>query len=338
MDTITQITLGAAVGEAFLGKKIAYRAAAWGAVLGTVPDLDVFASPFLDSITELQFHRGFTHSILFCMLASPFFGWLINRFHQKQNIGWRMWTLTVFMVFATHIFIDVLTTYGTQVFYPFSSLPLTTDSIFIIDPLYTLPMLAGITAALFWNRLSSKRRIANYLGLTISSFYLVWGLGIKPHVNSVFESSFNNQFGRYEHIKTTPNGPTSFLWNGYIIHDDTLYHAVYSIFDKSKRLEFTAIPRNTQLISSHLNDPALDVLLWFSRGFYTVTQTDEGLFFYDLRFGRNDFWLQDDGEYVWANKILFNEDGEASGIRQTFPSFNTRSQNYSRFLKRLWGE
>lgn len=336
MDTITQITLGASVGEALLGKKTGYKGAAWGAFLGTFPDLDVLGSVALDSVGELQFHRGFTHSILFCFIASPLFGWLIHRIHKQDKAGWRSWTLAVFLIFATHILIDVFTSYGTQIFYPFSNLPVTTDSVFIIDPLYTLPLLAGLVTALLQKKNSTKRRIANYAGLAVSSLYLMWGLAIKPHVNSVFESSFHQQFGCSEQIKTIPNGPTTFLWNGYIIKDDTLYHSLYSIFDESTELEFTRIPRNSHLLTEHRGDRAVDVLLWFSRGYYSVEASDGELLFYDLRFGRNDLWLAE-GEFTWKNVILFSEDGVAENIEQTFPSFSARSETFNRFWNRIWG-
>ena len=71
MDSLTQITLGAAVGEVVLGKKVGNRAMLWGAVGGTIPDLDVFSNFFTDEITALAFHRGITHSIFFSVFA-PF--------------------------------------------------------------------------------------------------------------------------------------------------------------------------------------------------------------------------------------------------------------------------
>jgi len=89
MDSITQATLGAAVGEVILEKKIGYRAAAWGAVLGTVPDLDIIINPFVDNVIELRAHRSFTHSITIALLLSPLFGWLINRFHSNLEVGWK---------------------------------------------------------------------------------------------------------------------------------------------------------------------------------------------------------------------------------------------------------
>ena len=65
MDSLTQVVLGAAVGEAVLGKKIGNRAMLWGAIGGTIPDLDVFLRYFVDEITNTQMHRGFSHSFLF---------------------------------------------------------------------------------------------------------------------------------------------------------------------------------------------------------------------------------------------------------------------------------
>lgn len=340
MDSITQVTLGAAIGEAVLGKKIGYRAAAWGALLGTVPDLDVIANPFLDSVAQIRFHRGFTHSILFCLFASPLFGVLINSVQKKWEVGWKKWTQLVSLVFFTHILLDVQTTYGTQIFYFFTDRPVTTDSIFIIDPVYTFTLLIGLIPALFLNRQSNTRSILNKGGLLISTLYLVWALGIKAHVHSVFDASFDNQYGYYDKIKTTPNGPTTFLWTGYILYEDTVYQSIYSIFDDNTDLEFRAIPRNTELIEEIKKDRAIETLLWFSRGYYTVKQESDELVFYDLRFGRSDLWLSEneEAEFVWKNYIIFDENGNATGIDQSTPSFDARSPILSRFIERIKGQ
>lgn len=340
MDSITQIALGAAVGESLLGKKIGYRAAAWGAFLGTVPDLDVLANPFLDSVEQISFHRGFTHSILFCLMVSPMVGYGINYLQKKWEVGWQKWTQFAFLVFFTHILLDVQTTYGTQVFYPFSDWPITTDSMFIIDPIYTLALFLGLIPALFMNRESNLRSLFNKGGLLISTLYLVWALGIKAHVHSVFDASFENQFGYYDTIKTTPNGPTTFLWTGYIIREDTVYQSIYSIFDEDTDLQFRAIPRNTELIEGLTTDRAVETLLWFSRGYYSVAEKDSSLVFYDLRFGRSDLWLTDNeqADYVWKNYIRFDEEGNATGIDQSTPDFETRSSIFDRFIDRIKGE
>jgi len=338
MDSITQAALGAAVGEAVLGKKMGYKAAAWGAILGVVPDLDILINPFVDTVVEIRSHRGFTHSITFCILASPVFGWLIQKFHKKPETTWLDWTKLAFLAFFTHILIDLPTTYGTQALFPITNTPFTFDSIFIIDPLYTLPLLIGVITAQTISRTSSSRQIANYTGLLISSLYMIWAIGIKSHVHSVYTSSFENQYGYFDEIKTTPNGPTTFLWTGYVMRADTIYQSVYSIFDESQDLEFRTIPRNSHLIESYKEDRALDTLIWFSRGYYTAREENGNLIFYDLRFGRSDLWLNEDAEFVWRNKIIFDEDGEAYTFEQSTPAFDTRSEILSRFWNRIWEE
>ena len=79
MDSLTQIVLGAAVGEAVLGRKVGNKALLYGAIAGTIPDLDVISRSFVDTVTALEFHRGFTHSIVFSVLFAPVFGWLVSR-------------------------------------------------------------------------------------------------------------------------------------------------------------------------------------------------------------------------------------------------------------------
>ena len=70
MDSITQAVLGAAIGEAVAGKKIGHKAAIIGAIVATLPDLDVLVYPFLDEFQKISFHRGFSHSIVFCVIAA----------------------------------------------------------------------------------------------------------------------------------------------------------------------------------------------------------------------------------------------------------------------------
>ena len=85
MDSLTQIVLGAAVGEATLGKKVGNKAMLWGAIAGTIPDLDVLGRSFLDDITALEWHRGISHSLFFSLVAAPVLGWLLHQFHKKRK-------------------------------------------------------------------------------------------------------------------------------------------------------------------------------------------------------------------------------------------------------------
>ncbi|MDX1638561.1 MAG: metal-dependent hydrolase [Balneolaceae bacterium] len=339
MDTITQITLGAAVGEALLGKKAGYKAPLWGAVFGVAPDLDILANPFLTDVQEIIAHRGISHSILLCVTASPVFGWLLSRVESNRDIGWKSWSWLVFWVVATHIFIDVCTSYGTQVFQPFSNYAATFNSIFIIDPFYTLPLLTGIVYAVFAGNNLPKRRWANYLGLAISTLYLVAGFGINWHVNTVFEENFRQQGLQVERYMTTPAPLTTFLWTGYAEGNDTIYAGLYSVFDEEQQIRFREIPKRTGLIRSYRDDLAIQRLLWFSNGYYTVQRNGEELIFTDLRFGRTDLWITDrDAPYVWNYRLRLNDDSTAVvGFEQFEPSFSTGDGAFTRLFNRILG-
>ena len=93
MDSLTQIVLGAACGEAVLGKKIGNKALLFGALGGTIPDLDVFVGKWLfdNEIQSMAFHRGFMHSISFALMACVVLGYLL---FWCYNRGYRFGTTT----------------------------------------------------------------------------------------------------------------------------------------------------------------------------------------------------------------------------------------------------
>ena len=132
-----QIVLGAAVGEAVLGRKVGNKAMLYGAIAGTIPDLDVIANYFTDTVTAIEIHRGFTHSIVFAVLFAPVFGWLISKIEKKSPAAWQDWAWLMFWGLFTHPILDAFTTWGTQLFWPFD-LRVAFKNIFVIDPLYTL--------------------------------------------------------------------------------------------------------------------------------------------------------------------------------------------------------
>ncbi len=338
MDTVTQITLGAAVGEALLGKKVGNKAALFGAAFGVLPDLDVLASPFVSEVQALAIHRGITHSLFFCVVAAPLFGWLLQRY-QKSDTTWKDWSVLVFLVFLTHIFIDVCTSYGTQVFQPFSNYSLSFNSIFIIDPFYTLPLLLGLIIALILNRESHNRRWSNWLGIGLSSVYLFLGFGVKHHVNEVFEKNFAQQQINPEQYMTTPSPLNIFLWTGYVEANDTLYAGLYSIFDEDDEINFQAVPQNKKLLQPYRNQLPVERLIWFSRGYYAAEIKPEGLIVHDLRFGRSDLWLTDDSTpFVWNYKLRFNSDStKVTGFKQFEPSFDMRADMWDRLYNRILG-
>ena len=151
MDSLTQLTFGAACGEAILGQKVGRKALVWGAVLGTLPDLDVFIS-LGSPVDDFVYHRGFSHSLFLLAILSPMIAWLISNIHSDTKRYYRRWVLLCFLVLETSVLLDLLTIYGTQIFWPFDTTPMALPVLFIIDPLFTLPVLSGVLAALVLKR------------------------------------------------------------------------------------------------------------------------------------------------------------------------------------------
>ena len=102
MDSLTQIVLGAACGEAVAGKKLGNRAMLWGAVGGTIPDLDVFATFFTNEIASTSFHRGFMHSFLFAATAPWALAKLTQWFYRNgiyKLRGYKLWAMAIWLLF-----------------------------------------------------------------------------------------------------------------------------------------------------------------------------------------------------------------------------------------------
>ena len=137
-------TLGAAIGEAVLGKKLGRKAGLAGAIIGTIPDLDVLLTPFFSALQKISIHRGYSHSILFCFLGATFIAYVLSRSKWMKEIKYRLIWFSSFLVLFTHILLDAFTSYGTQLFLPLTNWRVSFDSIGIIDPFYTVPLLGGV--------------------------------------------------------------------------------------------------------------------------------------------------------------------------------------------------
>ncbi|MFN2262104.1 MAG: metal-dependent hydrolase [Psychroflexus sp.] len=281
MDSLTQIVLGAAVGEATLGKKVGNKAMIYGAVAGTIPDLDVFVGKFFDTVTALEMHRGFSHSILFSLLLSPILGFILSKIHSEANF--KNWTWMLFWGLFTHPLLDAFTTWGTQLFWPFE-IRLAFKSIFVIDPIYTLPFLTCLILASRYKRSHPKRRRINRLGLLMSSGYLVLTLVFKLISFQKFESALEHQNINYSAIDTRPTPFNTLLWSANVKTESAFLIGEYSFFD-SKPISFRSYPKNHELIAHLSKYENLGRLKKITNNWYTITTKGENLFFNDLRFG-----------------------------------------------------
>ena len=108
MDSLTHIVLGAATGEAVLGRKVGNKSLLWGALAGSLPDFDVAITSLFDPVQALFVHRGFSHSIVFALLVTPFLGWIASRIHKNTSI--KQWTWMMLWAILIHSAIDCFNT------------------------------------------------------------------------------------------------------------------------------------------------------------------------------------------------------------------------------------
>lgn len=335
------------MGEAVAGRRAGNRAIAWGALAGTIPDLDILFNPLLDQVDQLAMHRGLSHSFIFAALGAPIFGWVARRFNRKTSDGatFRDWTLVGFFGFLTHIILDYLTIYGTQLFRPFSDYPAALGTLFIIDPLYTVPLALSVLAAMVFARSDSRRRFVNRAGLALSSAYILFSIVAKFQAVDVFERQLAEQNKPYDRLFVAPMPLNTMLWMALADdpQNDQMWVGLYSFFDNADAgpIVFRAIPKNSQYIAGAEDSRAVARLLWFSRGFYTVQENPEGgLSFNDLRFGRSDGWLTDQGDYIFVFDL--EESAAGSGNFVNFnrrrPQFELSEERLSNLFQRVSGD
>ncbi len=333
MDSLTQIVLGAAVGEVVLGRKVGNKAMLWGAIAGTIPDLDIIANLFVDDLTGNEMHRGFSHSILFSVLFAPVLGWIIHWLYKnKPEATSKEWSWLAFWALVTHPLLDCHTTWGTQLLWP---LPykLAWNNIFVVDPLYTIPFLILLIVAAFYKRTSHTRRIINWTGIIISSTYMLWTLGVKWHVHTVFAENLKAQHIEYKRITTTPTPFNSILWLGTAETDTAYQVGLYSLLDKDQIVNFDPIRHNHNLLDSLQEEDVVKRLRFLSKDWYVVNNDSNGLNFYDARFGPL-FQPNERPAFVFGYNLK-EEGGSLKAIQQERPTGkigDALKELYSRML------
>ncbi|MTI64081.1 metal-dependent hydrolase [Methylophaga sp.] len=281
MDTITQALLGGAVGYAVGGKHSRRKAMLWGAGIAVLPDLDVFI-PYDNDLDSMTFHRSWTHSWLVHTAVAPVMAALLHRF--DKTFSFALWWLMIWLVLVTHAGLDALTVYGTQLFWPFMPPPVSGGSVFIIDPTYTLPLLAGFIVILFWPQRRRSHNIMRY-GFAFSCVYLLWGLGAQQWIMQQTEQTLAQQNIEYENMQVSATAFNTLLWRIIVVGDDYYYEGFRSLFDDGQKLTFRRYDRGGDLIEATQQLPAFQRIDWFTNGLFKLEKQGEQIIATDLRMG-----------------------------------------------------
>lgn len=281
MDSFTQIVLGIATAEVFAGKKLQNKTFLYGAILGTIPDLDIIIGKFLNDVDGVAIHRGLSHSLLFFVFLAPLLGWIISKI-EKKKINFKNATLLAFWCLFTHVLLDLFTSWGTQILWPLEH-RFALKTIFVIDPLYTVPL--GVSLIYVWRNTDftiRKKHLRN--GLIISSCYLLLTCFIKLFALQQFENSLENNKISYQDIIVKPTAFNCILWNANIATTTGYYLADYSLFD-SKPISFKFYSKNKELEKNLIQNSDFKKLQIISEGWYLITNKNNTYYFNDLRFG-----------------------------------------------------
>lgn len=283
MDSVTQFVLGAAVGVPIL-KRNPRKAALLGGFVATIPDLDVFLAPLFDPITFKIIHRSFSHSILFAVFFAIVLALLLYKFKQVSLA--RGWTFS-FMVLITHSLLDVFTTYGTQLFWPFYNKMCSFNSLPIIDPIYTSILLVPLILIFIKQHIPFQKVSAIFtFCLFLSSAYIGWSLVSKTIASSIAIESLKEQQINYTELKVTPTVLNTVLWQ-IIAKDDenNFYFSDYSLFDADQSITFHKMKSKHDLLSSIENDNLTRRYLHFCDGYEFVAGDKDNIEIYAVKFG-----------------------------------------------------
>jgi inner membrane protein len=269
-------------------------------LFGTLPDLDTLALAGLDPLRQFTEHRGWSHSLIVLTLLAPVLALLSWQFDRGlQRIGRGRWWLAVWAVLVTHPLLDAFTVYGTQLLWPLPFYPPTMwATLFIIDPLYTLPLLVAVV--LVWRRAAEPRRAraAALLGLLLSSGYLGWSVYAKQLASDRATDALAAAGYPATQLLVSPAPFTTLMWRAVAVGPQGDGEAFISLRPGAPPTQWRWTVADPAARSAAMILPGGQKLHWFTHGFMRVVLAEHRLRVVDLRMGAADdyFFAFDVGE------------------------------------------
>ncbi|MEZ5826592.1 MAG: metal-dependent hydrolase [Geminicoccaceae bacterium] len=227
-------------------------------------------------------HRSVT-SLIVQALASPLFVFLLRPFFAKSAAGGSL--SVVFAVFATHALLDAFTIYGTQLLWPLSRHPFGTGSVFIIDPVYTMPLLVATLVAFFRRHLTAKLYRATWAALLFGCAYLGWGLVAQAMMQARAERHLAGVGIEAERLLATPMPFSTLLWRVIAIDGRDYFNLYLPVFGGPDSGTLYRHERLALAASCLDGMSSFTTLARFTKGFYRTTFDGEVLRMADIRMG-----------------------------------------------------
>lgn len=284
MDSITHLFYGGAIAAAIAPRQHRRAALLAGAVLNTLPDLDVFPLRFFDPVTEMTWHRGMTHS----WFVLPFVAWAIWAFFRRRDgrvaEDPQRWFWAIFVCLMAHPLIDSFTVYGTQLFWPLPMKPLMWSSLFIVDPLFTLPWFVACVVAWFAPERPLAQR-ALIAGVALGAAYVRWSLAAKFAVEREADRALA-KIGLEDAPRfSVPMPFNTLLWRVVAMTPQGFVEGERSLLADRGPMRFRAYASDTLVLAETRDFAAVRRLGWFNHHFQKAEVRDGRLVLSDLRMG-----------------------------------------------------
>ncbi len=327
MDPLSQGVIAAVAAQQPAKRQHFLIATILGFLSGMSADLDIFIRSSEDPMLYLEFHRQFTHSLIFIpvggLICALFFYYL---FLRKRDITFKQAYIYTTFGYATHGFLDSCTTYGTQLLWPFTSDRIAWNTISIIDPLFTLPLLILAILAVIKNNKSFS-----YAALSWVFIYISFGYIQNERAINVGKEIANSRGHEIINIESKPSFANLIVWK-IIYTTETDYHidAVKLGLDSRiyegtmiKKLDIQKSLTWLDLESQQAKD--LERFRWFSNGYIALSQKSPNQIV-DIRFSM----LPNEGHGLWG--IQLNPQAHA---QEHVKTVSNRRSNTGTYLK-LW--
>jgi inner membrane protein len=324
------------MGEAVAGKQLGRKAMVAGLVAHSLPDIDFLASLWLSTADNLHAHRGFTHSILFVLLISPLLAFIARLVIKKDNLSFRRWWILFLVISGLHIFLDAFNNYGVGWFEPFSDYRISFNSIYVVDPFFSImPGIAALMLIII-KRGRSFRRFWWITGLTFSFVYLGYCVVNKLIIDKRVERILANKSIPAKRYMTTPAPMQSWLWFIAAETDTGFYTGYVSVFDRRKRnTELYFFPKKENLFQLVNNKEEAQKLVDFSQGYFTFEKHADTILINDLRFGQISGWHDPKQRFAFYYYLQPEMDNTLVVQRGRFANWNKGT--FRSFIRRIKG-
>ena len=303
MDPLSQGVIGAVAAQQKTTKNHFVIATILGFLSGMSADLDIFIRSSNDPLLYLEFHRQFTHSLIFIpvggFVCATFFYYL---FLRNKDITFKQTYIYSTLGYATHGLLDSCTTYGTQLLWPFTDDRIAWNTISIIDPLFTIPLLSLIIIAVI-----KKKKVISYLALSWVIFYSIFGLIQKERAETIGNGLANTRGHDLVNVVAKPSFANLIVWKIIYTTKDSYYIDAVRLGLEENVIEGVKIDKlNIQksfpwldLKSQQARD--IERFRWFSNGYLALSETHPNRII-DIRYSM----LPNEGHGLWGIELRPN--------------------------------